>query len=170
MIRAHALLLLCLSLSACEAPPSGGPRNGSVAPAFEARFTDGSVRQFPADFRGQPVVIDFWADWCPYCPDSLQRLDRARDQHAGLAVLAVNVGQSHTVARAFLDRLAVGYESVLDPGQQISSRYGIRGLPVSYFVDRDGRIAGRILGGGSDQALAVQLQRILPPQAASPAR
>ncbi|MDY0071658.1 MAG: TlpA disulfide reductase family protein [Thauera sp.] len=164
MLRLFCLLLFSVSLTACSGSHDAGPRNGSSAPAFEAYFTDGSVRRFPEDFAGKPVVIDFWADWCQYCPDSMQRLDRARQQHRadGLEVLAVNVGQSADTARHFLSKIAVSYAAVLDPGQQISKDYGIRGLPVSYFIDREGRVAGRILGGGSDQALSTQLQRILP--------
>lgn len=164
MLRLLSLFLLSVSLLACSGSDDAGPRNGSPAPAFEARFTDGSVRRFPEDFVGSPVVIDFWADWCQYCPESMQRLERARQQHHadGLEVLAVNVGQSADVAHRFLAKVAVSYAAVLDPGQQISKDYGIRGLPVSYFIDREGRVAGRILGGGSDQALSTQLQRILP--------
>lgn len=163
--------LACIVLAACSAPEAG-PRTGAPAPRFEAEYLDGSVRRFPDDYAGRPVILDFWAEWCRYCPDSMQRIDRARREHAatGIEVVAVNVGQDRAIAAAFIDRLGVGYSAVLDPAHTIAGRYGVRDLPVTFFIDPTGRIGGRILGGGDDKALAAQLARILPDEARDRAR
>ena len=162
MMRQPLFTLACVLLSACGAP-EGGPKTGTPAPRFEARYVDGSTRRFPEDFAGRPVIVDFWAEWCQYCPDSMQRLDRARREHAdvGLEVIAVNVGQDQATAAAFIDKLGLGYSAVLDPDRSITAQYGVKGLPVSFFIDRNGLIGGRIIGAGDDKTLAMQLSRIL---------
>ena len=111
MMRQPLFTLACVLLSACGAP-EGGPKTGTPAPRFEARYVDGSTRRFPEDFAGQPVIVDFWAEWCQYCPDSMQRLDRARREHAdvGLEVIAVNVGPDQAPAAACIDKLGLGYD------------------------------------------------------------
>lgn len=161
-IRLLASLLTLILLAGCgKALPT--VKDGSLAPAFETVFVDGRSLRFPADYAGQPVVLDFWADWCRYCPDSMQRLEQARRQHADtdLAIIAINVGQDAATATAFLEQLEVGYPAALDSARVISARYGVQGLPVSFFIDRNGRISGRILGGGDERTLAAQLARIL---------
>ena len=163
----HLLFALtCALLAACDAP-GGGPKTGTQAPHFEAHYLDGTMRRFPEDYAGRPVILDFWAEWCRYCPDSMQRIEGARREHAsaGLEVIAVNVGQDPATAAAFIDKLGVSYSSVLDPDRRITEQYGVKGLPVTFFIDGSGQIGGRIIGAGDDKALAVQMSRILPASA-----
>ena len=164
-LRTLLLALACTLLAACSGSGSdGGPARGVVAPRFEAMDLDGSLRRFPEDFAGKPVIIDFWADWCRYCANSMTRIDRAWREHAasGLSVLAVNVAQDRATAAAFVAQLGVGYPALLDPDSKITRQYGVQGLPITYFIDRDGRIGGKILGEADQKLLMSQLKRILP--------
>lgn len=164
-IRPLLLALACTLLAACSGDgPDAGPARGVAAPRFEAIDLDGSVRRFPEDFAGKPVIIDFWADWCRYCANSMTRIDRAWREHAasGLSVLAVNVAQDRATAAAFIERLGVGYSAVLDPDSRITRQYAVKGLPMTIFVDRKGLISGKVIGEIDDKLLAIQLQRILP--------
>lgn len=158
-------LLLCIVLIGCGGGGDAGPARGSPAPRFEAVDLDGSLRRFPEDFAGKPVILDFWADWCQYCANSMTRIDRAWREHAarGLAVVAVNVAQDHATASAFIERLGVGYSAVLDRNARITHKYGVKGLPITYFIDREGVISGKVVGEVDDRLLAIQLERILPP-------
>ena len=164
-LRTLLLALACTLLAACSGSGSdGGPARGVVAPRFEAMDLDGSLRRFPEDFAGKPVILDFWADWCRYCANSMTQIDRLQREHAasGLVVLAVNVAQDHTAAAAFVARLGVGYPALLDPDSKITRQYGVQGLPITYFIDREGRIGGKILGEADQKLLMSQLKRILP--------
>ena len=164
-LRTLLLALACTLLAACSGSGTdGGPARGVVAPRFEAMDLDGSLRRFPEDFAGKPVIIDFWADWCRYCANSMTRIDRAWRDHAasGLSVLAVNVAQDRATAAAFVAQLGVGYPALLDPDSKITRQYGVQGLPITYFIDRDGRIGGKILGEADQKLLMSQLKRILP--------
>ena len=159
------LVLACTLLAACGRGGSdAGPARGIAAPAFEAMGLDGGVRRFPEDFADKPVIIDFWADWCRYCANSMTRIDRAWREHAasGLSVLAVNVAQDRATAAAFIEHLGVGYSAVLDPESRITRDYGVKGLPMTIFVDRNGMISGKVIGEADEKLLALQLERILP--------
>lgn len=162
-MKAFLLALACALLTACGAPDTG-PKMGSAAPRFEATDLDGKLHRFPEDFAGKPVILDFWADWCRYCANSMTRIDRAWRDHAasGLSVLAVNVAQDRATAAAFIERLGVGYSAVLDPDSRITRDYGVKGLPMTIFVDRNGLISGKVIGELDDKLLAIQLERILP--------
>ncbi len=157
-------MMIAIALAACGGGPGeAGPARGTPAPRFEAVDLDGSLRRFPEDFAGRPVILDFWADWCRYCANSMTRIDRAWREHAddGLSVVAVNVAQDHATASAFIERLGVGYSAVLDRNSQITHRYGVKGLPITYFIDRDGIVSGKVIGEVDDRLLAIQLERIL---------
>ena len=162
-IRRTFAALACVVLAACGSPDTG-PKTGSPAPRFEATDIDGSVRRFPEDYAERPVILDFWADWCRYCIGHMQRVDALQREHAanGLAVVAINVAQDRATAATFLDKLGVGFSSVLDPDSRITRQYGVQGLPITYFVDTEGRIAGKIIGEADDKLLRTQLARILP--------
>ena len=162
-MRSFLLALACALLAACGTPDTG-PKMGSAAPRFEATDLDGKRHRFPEDFAGKPVILDFWADWCRYCANSMTRIDRAWREHAasGLSVLAVNVAQDRATAAAFIERLGVGYSAVLDPESRITRQYGVKGLPMTIFVDRKGLISGKVIGELDEKLLAIQLERILP--------
>jgi peroxiredoxin len=140
-------LVLVLLVSACgDAPPA--PRNGEPAPGFELPRLDGTPLAFPADLRGQVTAVRFWADWCPFCESEMRDIEPVyrtyRDR--GLVVLAVNVRQDRETAARFVEGLGVSYEVLLDEQGDVARAYGVIGLPTTFFVDREGRLATRILG------------------------
>lgn len=140
-------LLLALGLVACGEPPTQ-LANGTPAPAFSARDLDGRLVRFPEDLTGQIVALRFWADWCPFCGPEMRDIEPSyqayRDQ--GLRVLAVNVRQSPSTAARFIERLGISYEVLLDEDGELARRFGVTGLPTTYFIDREGRLVTRILG------------------------
>lgn len=143
---ALSVLILLLGLAGCEQGKRLG--QGDPAPPFELLDLTGERRVFPADFAGTPVVIRFWADWCRFCKKEMQDVEAVYQTYRdrGLAILAVNVGQSHDTARDFVEGIGISYDTLLDRQSEVAGAYGVVGLPTTFFVDRDGRVRLKILG------------------------
>lgn len=143
-----ALVGVVFSVTGCG---ERAPRlhNGDPAPVFSLKRLDGGEVTLQG-LRGRVVAIRFWADWCPYCETEMQELEPIYQElkGQGLTILAVNVAQESRVARAFLGGLDVSlsYTILLDPQAEVTNRYGVIGLPTTFFVDRQGEIQGKILG------------------------
>lgn len=127
---------------------SVGLSEGQLAPDFEFSTFDGE-RMRLSDLRGQPVFLNFWASWCGPCRQEMPDMMTMDEKYSerGLVVLAVNNGEALEPANRFLDRLEIelpmyGY----DPTAQIVRRYGVTGLPVSYFIDAEGIITRVVTG------------------------
>jgi peroxiredoxin len=137
--------------------------NGQEAPGFTLeRLGEGSL-DFPADLRGQVVALRFWADWCPFCESEMRDLEPVykgyRDE--GLRVLAINVRQDRETAARFIDRLDISYAVLLDADGSVARDYGVIGLPTTFFVDREGRVATRILGESTPEVFERIVQGLL---------
>jgi peroxiredoxin len=143
-----ALLATLLLLAACTGEPPPKVSRGDTPPAFETVRLDGTRVQFPADFAGKPVVIRFWADWCKYCEGEMKDIEAVlkRHQAGAIEVLAVNAGQDRATVAAFVGKLGIGYPALLDEDAAIARRYGVVGLPTTYFIGRDGRVAAKQVG------------------------
>ncbi len=150
-----AALATLLALAGCGPQPSE-PKSGDQAPGFQVERLDGSRTSFPEDYRGRVVALRFWADWCPFCKDEMRAIETVyqRERDAGLVILAMNVGQSPEVVERFVRSLDISYEVALDQDAEVSRRYGVVGLPLTYFVDRQGKVRNKILGEASPEAFA----------------
>lgn len=98
-----------------------------------------------ARYRGQVVVLDFWASWCKECKDSVPAVSRlaltfARD---GLVVVGVNAGDDAAAVPRFARELGIDYPITLDPDLVLSDRLGAASLPALLVVDRQGAIVHR---------------------------
>ncbi len=104
-----------------------------------------------SDFRGKTIVLNFWATWCPPCraemPDLQEVYDQRLDQD-DLVVLAVDLlSEDNTSAVAdFIEEFALTFPVVLAADESVVERYGVRGLPATFFIDRDGVLRSRNLG------------------------
>ena len=143
------LLLAGLALlAACGGEPPAKLNIGDAAPAFRAERLDGAAVDFPAAAGGKPMVIRFWADWCRYCEPEMKAIDAVYRRHRdkGLEVFAINAGQDKATVEAFIRKLGVTYPVLLDEQSSIARRYGVVGLPTTYFVDAEGVVRGKVIG------------------------
>ena len=144
--RLMLLLLPALFLVAC-----GGERptiaNDEPAPGFELERLDGGWTNLDG-LAGTVIAVRFWADWCPFCRREMRELEPVyqRLHGQGLELLAVNVGQDRARVERFVERVDYSYPNLLDPDSAVARRYGVIAIPVTYFIDRDGIVRGRILG------------------------
>ena len=164
--RGESARLVDTPAGAGDASP--GIHTGDLARDFEAlslrdvesqNLDNDRVRL--SDLRGQPLVINFWATWCPSCLAEMPALEMQRRQHEdeGLQILAVNVGEDRETARAFIERLELfDFTIALDPDLTVADAYGVRGLPYSLFIDSDGVIQAEYRGQLDDETMQRYVQ------------
>ena len=131
---------------------------GQRPPSFSALDLRGQ-QQTLKQYRGRVVVLHFWATWCGYCRGEIPKLLEVYNHSAAneLTILAVSIDQDAAQLSAFVEQAALPYSIIpnLQADPSISDIYGIRGVPVTYILDRDGRIAFRFFGS-ADLIDAVQ--------------
>jgi cytochrome c biogenesis protein CcmG, thiol:disulfide interchange protein DsbE len=138
---------------------------GVPPPPFELPALGGGPVALPGDLQGQVVVVRFWADWCPFCEGEMRSIEpvyrRYKDQ--GLRLLAINVRQDAKTAAAFVAPLRISYEVLLDGDGSVARAYGVSGLPTTFFLDRQGRLATRILGESTPEVFEQVVKGLLSP-------
>ncbi len=144
MKRIASFLLLVL-LSGCYGNPRP-PRIGNAAPDFTVHDSARTVTL--SQLRGQIVVLNFWATWCPPCvvemPSLVEMQRRLKDK--GVLVLAVSVDADESAYRKFLVDHKVELLAVRDPDQKSNALYGSFKFPETYIIDRQGVVRRKFIG------------------------
>lgn len=161
------VILFALVLTAC---PSGGDPGGDIsvarsrnivtfstdrtlAPPVEGEMLAGD----PVDVAGSVAVVNFWGSWCGPCRQEQPHLEAAWKRFGPDGVVFVGVNSrrdQRAAALAFLDEFDVTYPSIYDPTSALAAAFGLRFMPATYVLDRNGGIAAIVTGAlGSDGAL-----------------
>ncbi len=158
----HYKSLLTLLLAVLLASPVFAQE---LAPDFVGKEIHSGQTVSLADHRGKIVFIDFWASWCPPCLLSLPAYDEMYRQidSAEFEIIAINVDEDTEDGLYFLEDHPVSYPVLADPEGDIGIPYGIRTLPVSYLLDRDGYIiqSFRSFKAGDEIELKQEIQTLL---------
>jgi peroxiredoxin len=159
---------LWLTVSAALAAPlsSQGPaQQGAPAPDFTLKRLAGEDASL-SQFRGKPVLVNFWATWCKPCRTEMPEIISAYRAHRGdgLEVLAVNLTDQENLkdVRKFVAALDLPFSVLLDRKGTVWKLYGLRGVPTSVFIDSAGIV--RLINPGpvSHSGLERGLREILP--------
>jgi len=128
---------------------------GKPAPDFALRSMDGKNRRL-SEFRGQVVLVNFWARWAGDSRQEMPALDRINTTYnrAGLVVLGVSVDEDWRRAREFADAMKVGYPILFDTTPDIGRNYLLRKMPMTILVDRSGVVRYSSAGFKSGDELA----------------
>ena len=132
---------------------------GEIAPDFALVLPDGRHTSLRALY-GQPVVINFWATWCPPCRAEMPELMRAAAADPELVMLAVNVKEALGAVKPFADSYDMQTPVVLDETGLLQDVYGVSGLPTTFFIDKEGRVAAIYPGRMTPEVLAERLDII----------
>jgi cytochrome c biogenesis protein CcmG/thiol:disulfide interchange protein DsbE len=115
---------------------SGHSFVGEELPAFNPDYING-----PPDLRGQALLLEFWATWCPPCRASIPRLNSfvTRYEGKGLVVVGITAEDKEKV-RTFMKQMGIGYYIGCDPGGTIGKQFFIHGIPHALLTNRAGRV------------------------------
>lgn len=117
------------------------PREGSVAPDFALTDLAGEKVRL-SDFRGKPVIVNFWGSWCDPCIREMPAIQRQYElwKDKGLVVLGVNLDESKVTVQSFVKQTGVTFPILFDQGLRMRDRYAVRYYPTTFFIDANGKI------------------------------
>jgi cytochrome c biogenesis protein CcmG, thiol:disulfide interchange protein DsbE len=140
---------------------SEAPQVGFLAPDFTLTGTNGKQVSL-SDYRGQPVVLNFWATWCPPCRAEMPFFQNASVKYNGRAViLGIDQAESAATVTTFAAQVGVSYPLLLDLDSAVNLRYNIRALPTTIFIDASGVIREIHVGIISQAVLEDRIERLL---------
>jgi len=143
------LLFCCQTVHAADAPKQTLPslEKPFAAPDFTLPGENGKTYHLE-DLRGQVVVVNFWATWCPPCRREMPSMQRMwnKIKGKGVTVLAINVGEDADTIFEFLGSYPVNFPLLLDRDGSVVKRYPVTGLPTTYIVSPQGMVTHRAVG------------------------
>ena len=165
-------LIFILSLAACSDDPTEKPTESDEAPAatqteedadriaaydFTVYDKDGKEVKL-SDMKGKPVVLNFWASWCPPCKAEMPDFDEIAKQYEGkVTFMMVNLtdGQSETLdsAKSFIDSMEYTFPVYFDTTSEAAYAYGISSIPTTFFIDAEGYFVAYYEGSMSGETL-----------------
>ena len=163
---ALGVLALVLANAGPDPAPSSSTAGGDRAPAFRlSDVRDESATISLDDFRGRPLVLNFWASWCVPCRKEMPALEEASGEVQGrVAFVGLNHQDSRGAALKFLEETGVSFPAAYDPEGRTATAYGLFGMPTTIFISPDGRILERHRGEISEAELKRKIERLfLPP-------
>ena len=132
------------------------PQQGFLAPNFELKTPMGESVKL-SDLRGQPVLVNLWATWCPPCRAEMRAIEKVYNEYKdqGFTVLAVNMTyqDSQLEIMPFVNEQGLTFPILLDETGDMANAYQLKSLPSSYFINRDGIINEVVIGGPMAEAL-----------------
>jgi peroxiredoxin len=163
----RVLLVGTLLLSAAWSIPSRAAAPtliGKDAPDFVMKSRDGTNLRL-SEFRGQVVLVNFWARWAGDSRMEMPALDRINTtyERAGLVVLGISIDEDLRRAREFADSIKVSYPLMFDPGSQLGQDYLLQKMPMTILVDRSGVVRYSHVGfkRGDDRIYLEQIRALL---------
>ncbi len=141
------VLIASFQSQAAAAPDGVGVKVGKIAPDFMVTDLGGKVVRL-SDFRGQPVMVNFWATWCPPCraeAPEIENIYRER-QGQGLAILGVSMDDDATAVPGFVSQFGLTFPIAVDADSRVADLYRVDSIPMTFFIDKNGVIRDIQLG------------------------
>jgi len=137
---------------------------GFRAPDFAFEDLEGRVWRL-SELKGKPVLLNFWATWCPPCRKEIPDLQAFHEQYGDrIVLLGINWGEDPEDVRAFLERYGATYTNLLDRDGLFFVKYQLTGLPTSYWIDEEGIIRGMWLGAMSLEDMVEGFRKTTRPE------
>jgi len=131
-----------------EFEPEPGLEKGNLAPDFELETLDGETVKL-SDFRGEKVLLNFWATWCPPCRAEMPDMQKYHENHEDGVILAVNLLETENSSKnveKFIDEYGITFTVLSDETTTVGNMYNAQQLPTSYLIDSEGKIENIAIG------------------------
>lgn len=145
------------------------PIHSGPAPAFTLQSLDGQTVSL-AEFKGGPVVVNFWGAWCEPCRLQLPLLAEMRRRFPAVPVVGILFREDPQVGRAAAEHGDATWPTLVDPGGKVAEAYRVDGAPATFFIRADGTIGGHLIGPVSTGILQKQYLKIAPGSTPSTSR
>lgn len=149
------ILLTTLYMNDALVGIPAAPHQGFFAPDFELESVDGEIYRLH-QLRGQPVIINLWASWCPPCKAEMPALQRVYESYrsSGLIILGVNMTFQDSLPAAveLVNQEGLTFPILLDHDGATARLYRMSALPTTVFIDAEGIVQGVIVGGPLSEA------------------
>ncbi len=162
------VLVLILTVLSCDRgngePGSGTDQN--TAEGFSLETVDGGNKISLADFKGKPVVLNFWATWCGPCKEELPLFEKMwnKFKEKDVVFIGVNVMDDKTNASEFIKNTGITYTTLYDQQGEVSSKYKVVALPATFFINKEGKIAiknyGPFVGKDGEKKFKLYMKEI----------
>lgn len=151
-----------LSTDQMPTQPPVAPKEGFTAPDFSLPDLQGNIITL-SQFRGRPVLVNFWTTWCPYCVEEMDALEKTYRRYAdqGLVVLAVNVQEKAKTVTPVVQAQNLSFPILLDSDASITRAYFTIAIPTSFFIDRQGVVRVIHLGPLTEETIDTYLSDLL---------
>ncbi len=159
-----AILVLMTSVLLIVGCSSPAPQVGKQAPDFQLTNLEGQAISL-SDFRGKPVLLNFWAVRCPPCRFEMPFIQGIFEGQSGtgLVILAINIGEAAATVEDFVTSSNLSFPVLLDTNQDVALEYNVRAIPTTFFIDVDGVIQETKVGAFSNMIeIKKSLTKIIP--------
>ncbi len=140
-------VVVVVLVSAMGGRPKIAPKEGPLAIDFTLKDLNGKTHTL-SDYRGKFVFLNFWTTWCPPCKKempSMQKLYKDSDKEK-FVMLAVNAKEAKNVVQAFANKNGYTFPILLDSGYKVGGEYRVQAIPLTFLIDKEGRVVGKICG------------------------
>ena len=135
-----------------------GTKLGQYAPDFQTEYLNGGKFKL-SELRGQPVILNFWATWCPPCVREMPLLQKLYDE-GNIPVIGINLQEDKKTIEAFIKKLNVTFPIVLNKDGSAEAMYNILLKPTTYFIDKNGIVVDKKYGELSREDLKQRSQKL----------